>query len=283
MLFSQRIGKTPIKSIIQIDTIDDDLRNALWNELTLTYWGAAAKLQWLSQCNSELQYLFPRIWMDLFKKRIDEIPLHTQDYINIVRSFFFKGEWHNVYDMLEFIPNNYMVGRDSYTNNVFRISCNLILEREVSAFRFINDSIVQISSKEEIDSIEESLALTENLSPVKIHLNRAIELFSDRIKPDYRNSIKESISAVEAYCSILTGNTKATLGQALSEIEKNNRLHPALKKSFSILYGYTSDAEGIRHALMEGDNLYQEDAKFMLVACSAFINYLKQKDIKVER
>ena len=40
---------------------------------------------------------------------------------------------------------------------------------------------------------------------------------------------------------------------------------------------YTSDAAGIRHALLEDPNLDAEDAKFMLVACSAFINYLWAK------
>lgn len=55
-------------------------------------------------------------------------------------------------------------------------------------------------------------------------------------------------------------------------------MHKALKNAFSNLYGYTSDTGGIRHALSE-DNLEvtMEDAKFMLVSCSAFINYLKTK------
>jgi hypothetical protein len=43
------------------------------------------------------------------------------------------------------------------------------------------------------------------------------------------------------------------------------------------MYGYTSDAEGIRHALMDEPTLESEDAKFMLVSCSAFVNYLRSK------
>lgn len=57
-------------------------------------------------------------------------------------------------------------------------------------------------------------------------------------------------------------------------------MHPALKGSFEKLYGYTSDAEGIRHALLDEPNLDFEDAKFMLVSCSAFVNYLKAKAAK---
>ncbi|GAI53088.1 unnamed protein product, partial [marine sediment metagenome] len=57
-------------------------------------------------------------------------------------------------------------------------------------------------------------------------------------------------------------------------------LHPALEKAFDSLYGYTSDEGGIRHALMGVPDLDFEDAKFMLVSCAAFINYLKLKSLK---
>lgn len=103
-----------------------------------------------------------------------------------------------------------------------------------------------------------------------------MKFLSDRDNPNYRNSIKESISAVEAICKIIAKDSKATLGKALDIIEKSLKvsMHPALKVAFDKLYGYTSTTEGIRHALMDLPKLDFEDAKFMLVACSAFINYL---------
>lgn len=57
-------------------------------------------------------------------------------------------------------------------------------------------------------------------------------------------------------------------------------MHSDLKEAFKKLYGYTSDADGIRHALMDESNLDFEDAKFMLVSCSAFTNYLIAKAAK---
>ena len=107
-------------------------------------------------------------------------------------------------------------------------------------------------------------------------------MLRNRKNPDYRNSIKESISAVEAICKKITGDKKATLGKALNSIEKTGKveLHSALKESFSKIYGYTSGTNGIRHALLDEDKLAFEDAKFMLVSCSAFINYLVIKSNK---
>ena len=68
-----------------------------------------------------------------------------------------------------------------------------------------------------------------------------------------------------------------TLGKLIKKLESEIKLHPALKGAFNSLYGYTSNANGIRHALMEKDTNDYHDAKFMLVTCSAFINYVKGK------
>ena len=39
--FSQRKGLKPIKNIVQVDSMDADLRNGLWNVLCLFYWDKA--------------------------------------------------------------------------------------------------------------------------------------------------------------------------------------------------------------------------------------------------
>lgn len=100
------------------------------------------------------------------------------------------------------------------------------------------------------------------------------------MKPDYRNSIKESISAVESLAQIISGDKKAELGKALKIIKDKIGLHTALEQGFSKLYGYTSDSDGIRHSLSEESTLDLEDAIYMLTSCSAFINYLIIKSDK---
>jgi len=100
--------------------------------------------------------------------------------------------------------------------------------------------------------------------------------------PDYRNSIKESISAVESLAKILSNNASDTLGSALSKIKKKLKIHKALEQGFKNIYGYTSDDGGIRHALTEESTSDAEDAMFMLVSCSAFINYLITKAHKAD-
>ncbi|NOT48655.1 MAG: hypothetical protein HOP17_13015 [Acidobacteria bacterium] len=67
------------------------------------------------------------------------------------------------------------------------------------------------------------------------------------------------------------------MGDALKAIEKKHHLHGALKQGFLKLYGYTSDADGIRHGLMDESALTGDDAKYFLLTCTSFINYLKAK------
>jgi len=81
-------------------------------------------------------------------------------------------------------------------------------------------------------------------------------------------------------CRIATGNHKATLGDALKRLaDAGINIHPAFNKSLSQMYGYTNDESGIRHSLLEESRLDYEDAKFMLVVCSAFVNFLRGKSI----
>lgn len=154
---------------------------------------------------------------------------------------------------------------------------NDVLERENSGYRFVNNEISEITSPEEIEAVESAISETSFLSGVQAHLKQALRHLSDRRHPDYRNSIKESVSAVEGVCQHVSGDPKATLGKALGVLEAKSALHPALKQAFSKLYGYTSDADGIRHSMLEESTLSFSDAKFMLVACSGFINYVLGK------
>ena len=118
-------------------------------------------------------------------------------------------------------------------------------------------------------------ALQNIYQPVREHISKANSLLADRENPDYENSIKESISAVEAICEIITGES-GTLGKLLTKVEqKGVYIHSALQLAYKNLYGYTSDASGIRHAKdLGGKDSTFEEAKYMLVACSAFVNYL---------
>lgn len=275
--FSQRKGLKPVKSVIQIDSMDEDLRNGLWNTLCIFYWVLlnSKEYGYLISNYEKMNLLFKRLWHLYFKWPLDTLDDYWPTTHQQIKDIFFNFKWDEVYSFIEFVASNHP---DDDWNSKFTDACNEVLERELSAYRFVGDEITQITSEEEISEIEEALEVP--LKPVNTHLKTALDLLANRKSPDYRNSIKESISAVESICKLIASKDKATLGSALKEIDKKVELHPALKKAFESLYGYTSDAKGIRHALMDESDLDFEDAKFMLVSCSAFINYLVVKSSK---
>jgi len=274
LLFSQRQGLKPVKQIIQIDNIDDDLRTDLWNVFTVVYW--EEETYSYRYIDSKLLPLLREIWRFYFKKPLSDLGNWSKDRY-FIKNYFFNCHWYEVYDLIEFIAKY----GDNQSENFMR-ECNHFLEKNVSGYRFVDGKITQITSLIEIDSIEQAIQDSNVFNGASIHLRTALNLLSDRKNPDYRNSIKESISAVEAVCCVLANDTNATLGKALKIIEPKIKLHSSLKSAFEKLYGYTSDADGIRHALLDEPNINFEDAKFMLVSCSAFVSYLtaKSKDYK---
>lgn len=278
MRFSERYGYKPVREIIQKESIDQELRNALWSlydRIIFSNFNNVVQSGSSRILGSNLEGFFLNIYMNLFHKPTDEIPFGRSEGISALKKYFMMCQWYEVYDFIEITLDNYPNIR--YSSDSFSNSVNLCLEKYLSAYRLSNGNILEITSEQEIQSIEQALENTNQYSGVQLHLNQALKLMSDRQNPDYRNSIKESISAVESICKIITQDDKATLGKALKIIEERYSLHAALKSSLSQLYGYASDGDGIRHAMLEESNLSYIDAKFMLVSCTNFINYLIEK------
>ena len=280
MGFAERNGFAPEKAI-QIEDMDRNLRNRLYNAVHKF-------LEPSPSINDELKYVVDKLgyrveatsqknwhWIDTFLQRtISDIPWYMPYEII---ELFFEAKRDNCsrceYDCYERGACDEIVWFKGVTAEI-----NKIMEQEKSGYRFLNDKFINITSEEELEEI--SKATDSPYESVSTHFRKALTLYSDRKKPDYENSIKESISAVEAMCCIITGATgsQATLGNTLKKLETNGVvIHSAMKAGFEKMYGYTSDADGIRHGGIDFTNAPAEDAKYMLVSCSAFVNYLIEK------
>ncbi len=267
MLFSQRQGFRAAEQAIQLNTLDPATRSGLWDAVKFFLWDNAGIAGYKPISDSAINGQIQTLWHNYFKFPVDTIPYQLEQTIAFVRKHFFGCEWYEVYDILEFISPYLSESKK------FKDFCNNVLARDNAGYRFVGNIIAPISSETEIRAIDEAITSVQGLSGIKAHLLQALEHLASRTSPDYRNSIKEAVSSVEGICQYLAGDSKATLGQAIAILEKNGAVHPALKASFSSLYGYTSDADGIRHAMLDEANLTFVDAKFMLVTCSAFVNY----------
>ena len=105
----------------------------------------------------------------------------------------------DVYDFIDFIAGN---ENTLFDNEDFIEDCNSVLKKEISGFRFVSGLLAPITNETEKESIESAIYNTKYnaINGASIHLQDAIHKLSDKQNPDYRNSIKESISAVESLC-----------------------------------------------------------------------------------
>jgi hypothetical protein len=265
--FSERKGYKKVSDVIQTGAMSDELRNGVWNVLYEFVWLRTGFMS-SGPLTGDIQAFSRALWQDYFKKPADQRPDSEAALMKKIDDYFFGAQWYEVYDFLEFVLSH------EHEDRWLAEQLNAVLERELSGYRIVDGKAVGITDEQEVQMLEKALGDTEH-EGVTAHLRRALELLSDRKNPDYRNSIKESISAVESMARVITGERKATLGDALKTLEKNGKLHHALRDGFSKLYGYTNDEGCLRHAMLEEPDITGADAKYFLLSCTSFINYLK--------
>lgn len=236
-------------------------------------------------------YILNILWDRLgYKVDLDLYELENEDIRDLlmeqINRIWYAQQWYTYYDILEIMlsfsvsDSKLIGGNEKEKISNFKNDVNKIFVEENIGYRIIDNQVVNITTEEEINEIEK--AMDSIFDSVNNHLEKALSFYSDRKNPDYKNSIKESISAVESMCCIICGK-KVELGKALGKLEKNGiYIHGAMKNGFQALYGYASDESGIRHGGIEDKEVTEEDAKFMLVSCSAFVNYLKVKFNKMK-
>lgn len=276
-MFSEKYGYRP-ESPIQHEQISQTLRQKIWK---LFY-----------EKEKRDNHFFPVDFEQVIKsgQTLEEKIIDRMSYLIGIS---FKGNyaydklrngilstftWFEVYDFIEI----YLSFLEEQDRNERTNQYNKILEYGRAGYRIIAGEVVPLINESEMQCIEQAAATS--YQTVNEHIKNALSFYANRRSPDYKNSIKESILAVESICCIITGMSgrQATLGVAIKKLkEKGVYIHSAMEKAFSLLYGYTSDEEGIRHGGIDFTNTPSEDAKYMLISCSAFVNYLIEKWEKI--
>lgn len=281
--FSDRNGIKPENIEIQLKDFDERTRVQLQNMINNMY--AKTYNYGLNEWDSEIQEFFRYVLGEIYAEPTDvQKRYYATDIFLIINNTINKDSYDEVLTVIEALVQywdsymqkwrpDYYIEYYGYVDKSLYEEVNEVFEKEYIGYRFIDEKITPISDKYEMVAVNE--ALQNVYQPVREHISKANSLLADRENPDYENSIKESISAVEAICEIIVGES-GTLGKLLTKLEqKGVYIHSALQLAYKNLYGYTSDASGIRHAKdLGGKDSTFEEAKYMLVACSAFVNYL---------
>ena len=266
--FSERYGYVKPSDVIIRECITEPIQNSIYNWFSILRNAYGDKYEALEKI----------VWIQFLNKKLDNFPYHDPlENTDIICKFVdnSKKDWFLKLYLIEFVYPyiKTFVNDEDFRSKVKQL--NKEFERHNFAYRIIEGNIVEITSDNEIKSIED--AVNKSNENIRTHLQTALEKLS-LSQGDYRNSIKESISAVECVCREITG--ESTLDKALKKLESKGVIfNSQMKKGLENLYYYTNDGStGIRHALMDDKNAPTVDeAIFMLVSCSAFVNYLIKK------
>lgn len=270
--FSERLGIAESVPMLQTDGMNEALRNSIWNTFHSLFQ------------NNRSEYWIPLAeWIahHFRKYPIDELPAYNVRCREWIKDYFCSLPWNRQYELVEFVVENCknIMQYASPSREELEDMFNGIFLREMSGYRFIAGVLAPISNPAETKEISGAIKMTSRigLDGAHHHLQTALSLLAKKPEPDYRNSIKESISAVESVAKVFGKENSKGLSDALDELSKKTNLHGALRAGFNNLYGYTSDEGGIRHAILDEPNIGFDEAKYMVVSCSAFVNYLIAK------
>lgn len=275
--FSDRNSIKPISKIMQVDSLDDDTRIVLFNTLSnvLNHQINISRFNKDTLCQIMTEKLFNEVYYDEYRNKFDSL---MADILEM-----FKTESYDVIlTMIEFICSIVHETREDYNNrthycffnnyyDTFKVM-NTAFEDEYIGYRFVEDKIVKITNDEEIKAIEESASTT--FDEVNKSISKSISFLSESSNKDYKNAIKEAIIAVEQLFNIILETNGLTLANALGQICNKIHIDINLKEAIKNLYKYTNKVNGIRHGNNKNsDEISFDEAKYVLLICSATINY----------
>jgi AbiJ N-terminal domain 4 len=263
--FSQRIGaRRPPRS--GLEEASPELRTALWNVLHKPAFPE-------DQEHRERALAHARAMWNHLGWRADQVPLLPHQLRESLAAEWFSCRWPEFFDLIEFTARTLATSVAPVRQQWFEM-LNRVLESKGCAYRFVAEHLVPLTNTAE--AIEVVRGAESAIPDVGAHIREAAKLLPPNGGANPRNSIRESIAAVEAALRHLNGNPSASLTEGLAVFEeKHGPLHPALRQGLALFYAYTADESGVRHALIEETTaLTGDDARFMLVTCSAFTNYL---------
>lgn len=287
--FSEKIGLSTCTIKMQTNEFDDRTRTLIGNHLydvlsvVFSYASTIGISRYLNPSRqTPLQAMSSDFCKDVLSEVLNiSVHLPSNKFYNWEVNYdrfaeiISSAPYNEVLDFLWYVCH-WIATHTTSTNFVHEIynGFNQLFEKEYVGYRFVAGEITPITNSLEIQEIEQACQIP--FEGAHVQLQKALGFLSDREHPDYKNSIKESISAVESVCKVIANKPKAELGDALKAlIAEGYPIQGALKTGILALYGYTCEAGGIRHAERETESTVTfEEAKFMMVTCSAIVNYL---------
>jgi hypothetical protein len=267
LTFEQAEGAEPLPAQLKPKEISRLLRVRIWRVLHSSMKSHVDAGQFFG----DWELIFEDMHVERFGRMSDEFENFPPALMGEVRGILETGDYIKFFGILQWIL------RHPACPEYLSRELDAVLSNTQAAYRiFDGDTIAPIASQAEAATLQRAFADTKGaeFKGARSHLQKAAnELTEGR----YADSVRESIHAVESVAELL--EPSGELSKALARLASSAGIHGGMKAAFLSLYGYTSNEEGIRHALLEADkaSVDEADALFMIGACAAFVSYLINK------
>lgn len=280
LTFSQREGKASLPEPMRLEYIPHRFRQLAWQVISGEIHNSSDfdvyDPYFLEEPN--IGSILRSYEFDVLDKFHDETVGHNpESSLRFYRELISSDNYHNILTCIEFML------RDERCSKKLREGLVEAFDKAPIAY-FVDDkkglpTIMPRFSHEAGAATQQAIeTLRQNdMEGATTHLRQAVEHINAQ---QYGDSVADSIHAVESVARIIDTQANKTLTPALDSLEKAGLLnHPALKQGFEKLYGYASNEQGIRHALLNQDSadVGLDEAVFMFGACASFAAYLVNK------
>ncbi|MGJ5041402.1 MULTISPECIES: AbiJ-NTD4 domain-containing protein [unclassified Bradyrhizobium] len=270
LTFAQAEGEEPLPSQLKRTEVSRKLRAILWSYIH-TELGRTSVRNTYAYVGGNWKNALMHAHVHLFHLPIDEFDARFSRATEEVKSVIMRGNWLTFYGWIDHILR--LKPTPQFSHDIQRILTSCL-----SHYRVVDGAILcPLGSDEEAATVERAfvdLKVAPGLTGGREHLRLASQALT---AGNFADSVRESMHAVESVVRMLEPH--ADFSKALANLETKTNIHGALKKGFLAIYGFTSDEQGIRHALLDkgAPDVDEADALFMIGACSAFISYLLHK------
>lgn len=151
---------------------------------------------------------------------------------------------------------------------------------EFFAYEFTQGSVIRKGRKHTVETADKAQYVMSDsrLRKARTYYSKAQNFFRDREQPDYANTVKDAVCAIESAGKELFPQADvSTLGELINWLKnKNNNfaIPPALINTFSSIYALRNSAEGVAHGSTNGGDITKEIAEYILSVSASTIIYL---------
>ena len=277
LIFSQRYGHEPVPEALRLGELPSEARTMMWSVLyeQMENTRVADAILRLNSVGGVWEAILKAKHLFLDARPLDEWNDGFKSQCAELKGRILEDPFNRVFDLIEFIMRHpdcplEFIGGVSWLFRHFQLAYAIDTGPPAT--------VVPTATAEEGEQLKRSLKelRSAGLDGSAGHLRNASKCINDG---DSAGGVRESIQAVESVARQIDPKASKNLGAALASLEREGALHPAFKQAISNLYGYTSDEQGIRHALLDKGqaDVTIHEAVFMLGTCASFASYLWRK------